>query len=209
MPALGPDGWAGDRPFLSAALIDAEGTRHLSSHGLDVDLVDVELVQIGMVTVARARFRWRSTSGWFAEPTRIDVQLDTELPITGRTTAAITTARKIYVSALLGIRQAADPEGALNRAAELAHASVREATRRLLRAFAAKSKRADSAIIRMALPSRARQLEAPTFAELQHFEVAALSWWLLTQVGDATTFVEGELPPKTIDVADEPDWMKT
>lgn len=206
MPALDPDGWAGDRPFLSAALVEAEGSRQLAAHGLEVHLIDVELAQVGMVTVARSRFCWRS-SAWTSEPTRIDVQLDTELPITGRTTAAITTARKIYVSSLLGIRQAPDIEGALNRATEAAHSSVRAATRSLLRTYARKANRAESAIIRMALPSRARQLEAPTFAELAHFEIAALAWWLLTQVGDASTFVEGELPSRTIDRADAPDWM--
>lgn len=209
MPELEPDGWAGDRPYLSAALVDTAAAQHLARHGIEVDMVDAELVQVGIATVARARFVWRRGS-WRSSESRIDVMLDIELPITGRTTAALTTARKIFLRSLLGIRQAPDPEGAMNRAADAARISVRESTRRLLRAYAAKSRRAESAILRMALPSRAKQVDTPTFEGLQQVEIAGLAWWLLTQVGDASTFVEGELPAGTFERPSEemPTWME-
>jgi hypothetical protein len=203
-----PDGWAGDRPYLSAQLVDRVAGEKLEAHGIEVDFEGLELSQLGASHVARARFCWRR-GRWRSPSTTIEVLLDGELPMGSRATAALTTARKVYLRGLLCMQQSADPEGALNKSAAIARVSVRESTKRMLRAYAAKGKRAESAIIRMALPSRRAQLEAPRFDELQQIEIAALGWWLITQVGDPAAFVEGELPAGTFDRPDDVvSWME-
>lgn len=202
-----PDGWAGDRPYLSAQLVDRVAGEKLEAYGIEVDFEGLELAQLGAGQVAKARFSWRR-GNWRSPTTTIEVLLDAELPMGSRATAALTTARKVYLRGLLCMQQSADSEGALNKSADIARVSVREATKRLLRSYAAKSRRAESAILRMALPSRKAQLEPPRFDELQEVEIAGLGWWLMAQVGDASAFVEGELPGGTFDrPEDEIGWM--
>jgi hypothetical protein len=203
-----PDGWAGDRAYISAQRVDEVAGERLGENGIDVDFLGLELALIGAAHVARARFAWRH-GRWVSPATTIEVLLDGELPMGSRATAALTTARKVYLRGLLRMQQSPDPEAALNRSADIARVSVREATKRMLRAYAAKSKRAESAILRMALPSRKAQIDAPRFDELQEVEIAGLGWWLIAQAGNASAFVEGELPGGTFDrPEDEIDWME-
>jgi hypothetical protein len=202
---LEPDGWAGDRPYLSAEMIERTATAELARVGISVDFVGNEITQVGATTVDRVRFRWRWSS-WRSPVTTIEVLLDPEIPMGGRATASLTSARKVYLRALLGIRQSVDPESIVNRSADAARQSVRASTAKLLRAYAKKKRRQESAIIRMAVGSRANQHEPPSFDSLLPLEVAALYWWLVSKVETPEEFVQGEMPSGSPALEDDLPW---
>lgn len=188
------DRWAGDRPYLSAELVDAVARERLASCGVQVDYGGHELAQLGPLQLARVRFSWAAW-GWRSPPTTIEVLLDRELPTSAQAIAACTTARKLYLRSLLGIRQSADPETQLARANDQAALSMRAATERLLKAVQRRDRREASVLIRMAVPSRSAQVEPPTLEQLTRMEVAALCWWLLVRLDGEKTFNPGETPP--------------
>lgn len=188
-----PDAWINDDAFLSAEKVETVARKYLEGADIEVDLVGTTMGLAGGTTVAKVMLRW-SWGGWSSEPTIIDTPMENGKP--GATQAAITSARKVYLRNLLGIRQSADPAAELGRAADIARVSVREAASVLLEKYSRSRRRLPSQVIRVAVASRAKQMHPPSVEELGSIEVAYLFWWLTMATDSATAdqFEQGVLP---------------
>lgn len=178
----------------SARLVEAVADHLLGTAGIEVELEHGKIAG----NIYQTFWRWRHAAGWASEVSQIDLPLDYERGSARPSTAAtITMGRKIYITRLLELRVAHDPEADLCRSMDNAREAAFIAVGEALRDYSTRFKIAPDRAIRDFTGIMAPTDIELTVSMLTATQIAGLWFRLLCNLPEQSVkFEAGESPKK-------------